>query len=118
MRTQWDNHAEYSAYKAKGGRGECGYNTNYLVIVARVSSRMRKCHPTFLPYIPLDPLCVGQGMVRLSKRQRKKYRKQYYTANKNEALEQKKANYKFNADSRKETDKQRYRQISEEKICC
>ena len=54
---QWDNHAEYSIYKykSKGGRGECGYNTNYLVIVARVRSRMRECHPTFLPYIPLDP---------------------------------------------------------------
>ena len=34
------NHAEYSAYQSKGGRSECGYNTNYLVIVARVSSRM------------------------------------------------------------------------------
>ena len=35
--------------------------------------------------------------------------------NKNEALEQKKANYKFNADGRKETAKERYKQISKEK---
>ena len=72
---RWDNHTEYSAYKSKGGRGECGYNTNYLVIVARVSSRMRECHPTFLPYIPLDLLVhvyysVGHKIFVRSRRQR------------------------------------------------
>ena len=55
-------------------------------------------------------------MVRLTKWQRKEYRQQYYTANKNEALDQKKANYKLNADGRKETDKLRYRVNSDEKI--
>ena len=61
-------------------------------------------------------MCVGQGMVRLTKWQRKEYRQQYYTANKNEALDQKKANYKLNADGRKETDKLRYRVNFDEKI--
>ena len=54
-------------------------------------------------------------MVRYTKRQSKKYRQQYYCANKNKALEQKRENYECNADIRKEADKQMYRTNAEKK---
>ena len=54
-------------------------------------------------------------MVRYTKRQSKKYRQQYYCANKNKALEQKRENYECNADIRKDADKQMYRTNAEKK---
>ena len=54
-------------------------------------------------------------MVRYTKRQSKKYRQQYYCANKNKALEQKRENYECNADIRKDADKQVYRTNAEKK---
>ena len=47
-------------------------------------------------------------MVRLTKRRRKAYRKQYYQTNRSEALNKKKENYKLNADNRKEAYKHKY----------
>ena len=53
--------------------------------------------------------------MRYTKRQSRKYRQQYYCANKNKALEQKRENYECNADIRKEADKQMYRTNSDRK---
>ena len=54
-------------------------------------------------------------MVRYTKRQSQKKRQQYYCANKNKALEQKRENYECNADIRKDADKQAYRTNAEKK---
>ena len=49
-------------------------------------------------------------MVRLTKRRRKAYRQQYHQANRSEALNKNKENYKLNTDNRKEAYKHRYQQ--------
>ena len=49
-------------------------------------------------------------IVRLTKRRRKAYRQQYYQANRSEALNKNKENYKPNIDNRKEAYKHRYQQ--------
>ena len=49
-------------------------------------------------------------MVRLTKRRRKAYRQQYYQANRSEALNKNKDNYKLNTDNRKEAYKHKYQQ--------